>query len=95
MLNPIAHPALQITGRWHRDGMAMGLHWGWWVFWTGTFLVLLWGGWRLLADRSETRTRTRRSEGAEEELRRRFAEGDIDEEEFRRRLRILRENLSE
>lgn len=71
---------------WH-DG---GMHWGWGGFWILVALVLavlLWGGMR-------SRSGGRRSGGvgrdAEEELRSRFARGEIDEEEFARRLEVLR-----
>jgi uncharacterized membrane protein len=46
------------------------------------------------ADRSSTYRQARREEAAEEELRRRFARGEIDDDEFAERLRVLRETSS-
>lgn len=83
--------ALQMGRSWHDGGMFMGMHWAWWSFWTLTLLVLAWAFWRVFADRSETHRRVRREQAAEEELRRRFALGEIDEDELATRLRVLRE----
>lgn len=76
---------------WHHSGMFIGMHWIWWSFWILTLLLLGWGFWRMAADRTETRRRVRQEESAEEELRRRFARGEVDEDEFADRLRVLRE----
>lgn len=79
------------SGVWHESGLFMGIHWLWWAFWVGAILLVLWGFWRML---SEDRTRHRNAlsrEVAEAELRRRFADGEIDEEELVRRLRRLSE----
>jgi len=76
---------------WHNGGLFMGMHWLWWAFWLVLFVLLIVAFWRLFADRSETRTQVVREEAAEEALRRRFARGEIDEDEYARRLRILRE----
>jgi len=83
--------ALQMPYTWHRGGMFMGMHWIWWSLWVLTIGVLLWAFWRLFRERAETRNRIQRQEAAEEALRRRFATGEIDEEEFARRMRVLRE----
>lgn len=82
---------LQMPRAWHDGGMFMGMHWLWWAVWILTLLVLVWGFWRLFADRSEVHRRVRREEAAEEELRRRFARGEIDEEEYMEKLAVLRE----
>lgn len=76
---------------WHDGGLFMGMHWLWWSIWILTFALLLWGLVRLVGDRSRTHDRVEREAEAEEALRRRFAEGEIDEEEYARRLKILRE----
>lgn len=82
---------LQMSTSWHHGGMFMGMHWIWWILWILTILVLVWGIGRLLTDRSRTRERVEREEAAEEKLRQRFAAGEIDEDEFARRMRILRD----
>ena len=72
---------------------AVGLKSQAWLAWAALFLLL--GAMaRLLGDRSETHRRVEREEAAEEALRSRFAAGEIDEEEYQRRLRILRETHS-
>ena len=83
--------ALQMPRSWHDGGMFVGMHWAWWSVWIITLLVLAWAFWRLFADRSEVHRQVQREEAAEEELRRRFARGEIDEDEFAERLRVLRE----
>jgi putative membrane protein len=81
----------QMPRAWHDTGLFMGMHWGWWSFWILLLAVLGWGLWRVLADRTATRREEQRKEEAEEELRRRFARGELDEEEYARKLRTLRE----
>lgn len=83
-------PTLQASDAWHDGGMFGGMHWGWWSVWIATLLVLIWAFYRLFADRSETRRGARRREAAEEELRARFARGEVDEDEFERRMEVLR-----
>jgi uncharacterized membrane protein len=70
--------------------MFMGLHWLWWLFLVLTGVALVWALWRTLADENSERRSTNRSVGAEEALRARYASGEIDEEEFARRLDVLR-----
>lgn len=82
----------QMPTGWHHDGLFMGLHWLWWLFWILVVLGVAWAFWRLVRD-GETRQREDSNrETAEDILRRRFSEGEIDEDEFRRRLRTLRES---
>jgi len=88
----LALNSIQMTTHWHDSGMFMGMHWVWWILWILTILVLLWGIGRLLADRSNTHHRVGWQEEAEGKLRQRFAAGEIDEEEFARRMRILRDS---
>jgi uncharacterized membrane protein len=71
--------------------MFMGMHWLWWTFWIVVLAVLAWGFVRLFADRRETHRRACCEEEAEDELRGRFARGEIDEDEYARRLEVLRE----
>lgn len=78
---------------WHEGGLFMGMHWAWWLFWTFTLLVIAWAFVRLVSDRSETHKHVGRKEAAEEALRRRFAAGEIDEDEYARRMKVLRDAL--
>lgn len=90
----LAGLAQQMPGMpWHNGGLFMGMHWLWWGFWIVLLLVLLSAFWRLSADRRETGRSVAEEERAEEVLRHRFAEGEIDEEEFARRLKVLRETF--
>ncbi|MFQ5535994.1 MAG: SHOCT domain-containing protein [Gemmatimonadota bacterium] len=95
MENAVELPAqmqqMQMMGpSWHRGGLFMGMHWAWWLFWLVTLVVLVWAFWRLFADQANQRRAARELEQAEQELRTRFARGEIDEEEFRKRLTVLR-----
>jgi putative membrane protein len=78
-------------GAWHDGGLFMGMHWVWWLIAIITFCSLAWALVRVSTDRAKTRRRVDAQEIAEEALRRRFASGEIDEEEFAHRLKILRE----
>lgn len=77
---------------WHHEGLYMGMHWGWWIFWILVLAVLAWAFVRLLSDERARRRETERTESAEEILRRRFGRGELDEEEFAERMRALRES---
>lgn len=79
---------------WHRQGMFFGTHWAWWLIWIATVVVLLWAFWRLLADRREAHRDATRRLSAEDVLRHRFAKGEISEEEYVARLRLLGETSS-
>lgn len=72
-------------------GHMMGLHWGWWGFWIVVLMLLLWGVGRGLGRGGSQGGETTSGASAEETLRRRFAKGEIDEEEYRRRLEALRD----
>lgn len=76
---------------WHNGGMFIGMHWLWWLFWIFTLVILGWALVRLGADRSASHRQALREEAAEETLRRRYAAGEIDEEEYARRMKVLRE----
>lgn len=76
---------------WHDGGLFMGMHWLWWSVWILTIVALLWAFVRLFSERSETRRHAEAEETAVEVLRRRFADGEIDEEEYARRMKVLRE----
>ena len=58
-----------------------GMHLFWWIFWVVIIALLLFSPW-------PTRLLTRR-DTAIEVLRRRFAAGEITEEEYRQRLAVL------
>lgn len=73
--------------------MPWGWHAGdWWMMGIGLIVwLLLLGSVAWLIVRATGRERAEpRSEGAEEVLRRRFAAGEIDVEEYERRLEVLR-----
>lgn len=76
---------------WHHEGLYMGLHWGWWIFWILVLVVLIWGFVRYFSDERERRRGSDRKESSEEILRQRFGRGEIDEDEFARRMKALRE----
>ncbi|MEX1185227.1 MAG: SHOCT domain-containing protein [Gemmatimonadaceae bacterium] len=79
-------------GSWHRQGMFFGMHWVWWGIWIATAVVLLWAIWRMHSDRVEAQRDAVRRLSAEEVLRHRFAKGEISEEEYAARLRVLAED---
>jgi len=90
-MTTLATLAQQMPGMpWHNGG---GMHWLWWAFWIVLLLALLSAFWRFSADRRETGRSVAEEDRAEEALRRRFAEGGIDEEEFARRLTVVRETF--
>jgi putative membrane protein len=93
-MNMFGGLAFQMPGMsWHDGGLFMGMHWIWWGFWLVLFAVLGLAFWRLLSDRAETRRSVATEEQAEEALRRRFAKGEIDEDEYARKLKVLRESM--
>ena len=79
---------------WQDGGHLMGLHWGWWTFWIVLLVLLVlgvasgFGGGRRGGGATPAET------SAEEVLRRCFAAGEIDEEEYQRRLKALRDDGS-
>lgn len=82
----------EVPSSWHHGGLYLGAHWMWWLFWIFVTVVVAWAFLRLVRDeRSRDRWEVRR-EGAEEILRRRFGEGEIDEDEFLHRMHLLRES---
>ena len=72
----------QMQEVWHRQGLFMGMHWAWWLFWIAAGLTVLWAFWRLFADRREARQEVARMRQAEAALRDRHARGEIDQEEL-------------
>jgi len=92
MTNPSAYAAQMQT--WHDGGMFIGMHWLWWLFWILTLVFIAWAVVRLGADRSEGHRDALRQEAAEETLRRRFAAGEIDEDEYARRMKVLRDTTT-
>lgn len=83
---------IQTPGGWHHQGLFMGMHLLWWLFWILTAAVVLWAFWRVVRDRRSRQREEDRREEAEEVLRRRFGEGEIDEDEFLHRMHLLRES---
>jgi len=78
---------------WHDGGLFMGMHWLWWGAWVLTIGLLGWAFVRLARDRANVNRRFTQEEVAEEALRKRFAVGDIDEEEYMRKVKVLRETM--
>ncbi|NIR61398.1 MAG: hypothetical protein GWO02_18830 [Gammaproteobacteria bacterium] len=67
---------------WHRQGLFMGMHWAWWLFWIAAGLIVLWAFWREFADRRQARREIARMRQAEAALRERYARGEIDQEQL-------------
>jgi putative membrane protein len=74
----------------HLGGMSGG--WFTWPFWIAFVLIGLWLVWRVVGGGSAARRDGPRDEApdAEEILKRRFARGEIGQEEYERRLSRLR-----
>jgi putative membrane protein len=64
-------------------------HWIWMVFWWIVAIYFIIAGVMFIADSFRARQNTR--ESPESILRRRYAAGEIDTEEFERRLAVLRD----
>jgi len=72
----------QVQVPWHRQGLFMGMHWAWWLFWIGAALAVLWAFWRLYADNRAARRELAQLREAEQELRGRHARGEIDQKQL-------------
>lgn len=81
----------QTSSSWHEGGLFIGMHWVWWLVWAGTVVLLVWALLRLSSERARAHRNVVAEEAAMEALRSRFAEGEIDEEEFTHRIKVLRE----
>lgn len=79
---------------WHHEGLFMHMHWLWWVVWIVLILLVVWGFVRLVGEERSRRDERIRREAADDVLRRRFSEGEIDEDEFLHRMHLLRESRS-
>jgi putative membrane protein len=73
--------------QWHEGGH-MSMYWGWWVVWAILLIVLAWIAFVPGARRGDKSSSEDVS--PEEILKRRFARGEIGEEEFERRMKKLR-----
>ncbi len=69
-------------------GSGMGFMWLWWLAWVVVIIALVWGGVRLLG--ASGRSSAAADESPETILKRRYARGEVDREEFERRLADLR-----
>lgn len=80
---------------WHHEGLFMHMHWLWWVIWIVLILFVVWGFVRLVGEQRDQRDASSRREAAEDVLRRRFSEGELDEDQFLHRMRLIRESRSD
>ena len=78
--------SVQAPLSWHHQGMFMGMHWAWWLFWIATAAIIVWAFWRLFADRSESRRDVEYLRAVERSLRERLSRGEITEAQFARDL---------
>lgn len=79
----------QMAQAWHRQGMFMGMHWAWWLFWIAAILIILWAFYRLVADREAAKREAARLREQEAAVRARHARGEIDDEALARELMAL------
>ena len=82
----------QMPSGWHHQGLYMGMHWLWWLFWVLVVLLVVGAFWRFVRDERTRYREDGRRDAAEEVLRRRSSEGELDEDEFRRQMRLLRQS---
>lgn len=75
---------------WYGNGHMVGMHWGWWIFWLLVLALLVTFVIRAKDGRGTPSGPASRS--AEDVLKERFAKGEIAEDEYQERLRILRES---
>jgi uncharacterized membrane protein len=83
--------ALQVPEVWHRQGLFMGMHWAWWLFWIITLAIIAWAFLRLYLDRRYAQRRELERRRTEAVLRERFHRGEIDERELLERLMALQD----
>jgi putative membrane protein len=80
---------------WYGNGHMMGMHWGWWIFWLIVLVFLIWFVLRTTGSGAASGPSAPPPPAPptpEEVLRDRLARGEITEEEFRQRMRVLRES---
>lgn len=78
---------------WYGDGHMMGMHWGWWIFWLLVIVFLVWLVARTTGGASTgSASPPPAPRSPEEILRERFAKGELSEDEFRKRLRALKDS---
>lgn len=75
---------------WYHNGHFWGMHFGWWIFWILLLAAVIWIFSRSAAGRSSDPQAHTSRDDPEEILRRRFAAGDIDRDEYEERLQELR-----
>ncbi len=92
MDTPMAIQAIMQDMPWHRQGLFMGMHWGWWLFWVVALAGIVWAFWRLREDSREARRYARERLDAEDELRARYARGEIGEDQFLQRMQVLQDS---
>lgn len=75
------------------NGMVVGMGWAWWLFWVAAVIFVVWAVARMTGGRGKPQRDPTPEQAAEATLRRRFAKGEIDEEEFTRRMEVLRDTF--
>lgn len=73
----------------HYGGAWLGMHWFWWIFWLLVVALFVW--FLVRTTGGGAAAGPGRGPDAEDVLRDRFARGEISEEEYRSRLRVLNE----
>lgn len=89
MGTPMVAQAIMHDMPWHQQGLFMGMHWGWWLFWIVALAGIVWAFWRLRQDAREVHRDAMDRLDAEDELRARYARGEIDEDELLQRMQVL------
>jgi len=74
---------------WHHQGLFMGMHWAWWLFWIATVAIVLWAFARLATDRRATHREAERVRVLEDALRERHDRGEIDDQQLAHELIAL------
>lgn len=79
---PMTMTLAQMQDVWHRQGLFMGMHWVWWLFWTAAVLMIIWAFWREASDRRQQRREIAQMRQTEAALRARYAGGEISREQL-------------
>lgn len=89
-ISPKRKPACNSISEMMWDGWGWGWGWAWmWAFWVFILALIIFAVWRMAANGRHVGPHR---DPAEEMLRMRYARGEIDAEEYERRLSDLRRN---